>query len=211
MNKQFFIDFDGTVTTKDTVAAMVASFAGEGWQKLNQKWENKEISTEECARRTLELFDTDMAELGKLLNTIVIDDYFLEFLKLCENLEYKVYILSDGYDFNIKSILGRYKIHIPYYCNKLLYSDHFDIECSYPNESCGKCGTCKTNLMRQLQESGCQSVYIGDGYSDTCPAGHADIVFAKSSLLKFCQQNGIKAIAFENFSDIIRRIENESQ
>jgi 2-hydroxy-3-keto-5-methylthiopentenyl-1-phosphate phosphatase len=62
--------------------------------------------------------------------------------------------------------------------------------------------------MKELQKTGCQSVYIGDGYSDTCPAQQADIVFAKSSLLKFCRKHGISAIAFENFSDIIKQIED---
>lgn len=209
MHKQFFIDFDGTVTTKDTVAAMVESFAREGWQELNEKWEKKEMSTEECARRTLKLFDTDPAELEKLLDTISIDKYFPDFLTFCQNKGYQVYILSDGYDFNIKHILNRYKINIPYYCNKLIYSGHFDIECINTNENCDSCGTCKTNLMQQLHIPGCQSVYIGDGYSDTCPAEHADVVFAKSSLLKFSREHGINAIAFGNFDDIIKHLKNK--
>ena len=211
MRKQFFIDFDGTVTTRDTVAAMVESFAGEGWQELNQKWENKEISTEECARRTLELFNTDLGELEKLLDTIDIDRYFPDFLSFCESQGYQVYILSDGYDFNIKHVLSRYNIDLPYYCNKLLYTDRFDIKCGNTNPDCDSCGTCKTNLMQQLKMPGYQSVYIGDGYSDTCPAEHADIVFAKSSLLRYCREHGISAIAFDNFSDIIKYLQSEDR
>ncbi|HEX3011887.1 MAG TPA: MtnX-like HAD-IB family phosphatase [Syntrophomonadaceae bacterium] len=209
MNKQFFIDFDGTITTRDTVLTMVENFGGQGWQELNRKWENKELSTEECARETLKLFRTDLNELQKMLDTIVIDEYFPEFLDLCQSRGFKVYILSDGYDFNIRNILNRYNISLPFYSNKLLYTDHFDIECIYINENCSDCGTCKTGLMQQLQETGSEAVYIGDGYSDTCPAQHADQVFAKSSLLKFCRQNGIKAVPFDNFKDIIRQIESE--
>lgn len=210
MQRQFFVDFDGTVTTEDTVVAMVQRFAREGWQEINRKWEKKELSTEECARSILKLMDADVAELRRLMDSIALDPYFPAFLALCQQQGDQVYILSDGYDFNIKNILSRYNIDVPFYCNKLIYTDHFDIECLYNNPDCGSCGTCKTALMRQLTQKGCQTIYIGDGYSDICPAQNADMVWAKNSLLDYCRQQGIKAVAFDNFADIIKWLQKNS-
>ncbi|MEA1962598.1 MAG: MtnX-like HAD-IB family phosphatase, partial [Bacillota bacterium] len=186
-----------------TCSAMVETFARDGWQEINRLWEQKELSTEECANKTFELFDAVPDDIKKLMKSIEIDDYFIAFLKLCKRQEDKVYILSDGYDLNIQTILKKYNIDVPYFCNRLIYTDKFMIQCPHINQSCGKCGTCKTTLMKQLKEPGSQTIYIGDGYSDTCPATHADIVYAKGSLYAFCMENGIDAIPYQSFKDII--------
>jgi 2-hydroxy-3-keto-5-methylthiopentenyl-1-phosphate phosphatase len=203
MAKVFFVDFDGTITTTDTCWAMVQAYAREGWEELDQMWANKEISTEECARRTFALFDTTPGEIQKLLESMEIDPHFIDFLNWCRDKDYPVYILSDGYDFNIQTILNKYQIDIPYYANKMVYHDGFHIECPYVSPSCGDCGTCKTELMQKLRPENSQAIYIGDGYSDTCPAAHADIVFAKGTLYKYCQDNHIPARAYQNFADIL--------
>lgn len=206
MSKIFFIDFDGTITKQDTCYGMVKTFAGEGWQELNRQWENKELSTQECARRTFELFTATPEIIAQFLNHIEIDDYFQEFVELCQKRGYKIYILSDGYDFNIKHILGRYGLDLPFYANQLLYAGGFSIKSPYVNPDCGQCGTCKTTLMEQLREPGCQTVYIGDGYSDTCSAMQADVVFAKGTLLKFCRAKERAVFPFTDFSDIMARL-----
>jgi 2-hydroxy-3-keto-5-methylthiopentenyl-1-phosphate phosphatase len=206
MRKVFFVDFDGTITRQDTCKAMVQAFARDGWQELNQLWERKELSTEECANRTFELFRATPSDIAKLMDSMEIDDYFIDFLDLCRSNDYQVYILSDGYDFNIQTILHKYHIDVPYYANRLVYTNGFKIECPYFNESCGKCGTCKTNLMSSLGGNECQTIYIGDGYSDTCPASHANVVFAKDELYNFCLDNQIHAIQYKNFNDIIRNL-----
>ncbi len=48
-------------------------------------------------------------------------------------------------------------------------------------------------------------VYIGDGYSDRCPAQFADVVFAKGSLVGFCETNNITFHRFEAFADVLAK------
>jgi len=211
MKKIFFIDFDGTITKVDTCAAMVEAFARDGWKEINQMWENKELSTQECANRTFELFDTTPADIKKFIDSMEIDDYFIDFLNLCRSKDYKIYILSDGYDFNIQTILDKYNIDVPYYANQLVYTSVFKIQCPHINESCGNCGTCKTSLMYKLREKGSQTIYIGDGYSDTCPALNADLVFAKGTLYKFCTEKGLNVIQYDNFNDIILSLSSDDR
>lgn len=206
MRKVFFVDFDGTITRQDTCTAMVQAFAREGWQELNQLWEKKALSTEECANRTFELFSATPRDVAKLMDSMEIDDYFMDFLKLCRNNDDQVYILSDGFDFNIQTILHRYHIDVHYYANRLIYTNGFKIECPHFNEICGQCGTCKTSLMSRLGGNEYQTIYIGDGYSDTCPASHADVVYAKDTLYQFCLENQINAVHYKTFNDIIQSL-----
>lgn len=63
--------------------------------------------------------------------------------------------------------------------------------------------------MLKLKEKDSQAVYIGDGYSDVCPATKADVVFAKDTLYEICREKGIQAIAYRNFKDIIIRMKEE--
>ncbi|BAF59107.1 MAG: MtnX-like HAD-IB family phosphatase [Pelotomaculum sp.] len=203
MEKVFFVDFDGTVTKKDTCVAMIEAFAGGNWREINEAWERKEISTEECANMIFRLFRAGIEDIRKLLDGIEIDGHFKDFLSFCRERGYKIYILSDGYDFCIETVFKKHGIELPYYANKMVYGNGFKIECFRPNPACGICGTCKTKLIEELKGDGSQVIYIGDGYSDTCPAMKADVVFAKGVLYRHCRENGKKAIYYNNFGDII--------
>ncbi len=203
MSKVIFVDFDGTITKEDTCDAMVRVFASEGWEEIGRLWEEKKLTTAECANRLFELLNADLEDIGRLMDAMEIDEHFKAFLAMCEDKCYKVFILSDGYDFNIERILRRYDIQVPFYANKLLYDVGFRIQCPYQNADCGRCGTCKTNLISSLTETGDEVIYIGDGFSDNCAATHADLVFAKGSLYRFCQNNHVPAIKFEDFGDIL--------
>ncbi|WP_422444954.1 MtnX-like HAD-IB family phosphatase [Thermoanaerobacterium sp. DL9XJH110] len=202
----FFVDFDGTITKQDTCDAMAKAFARGDWESIDLLWKERRLSTEDCARETFKLFDADGEKLKKFLqDNIEIDDYFIPFLKLCGKKGYMVYVLSDGYDFNIDTVFKKYGItDIPYYSNRLIIDGSlFDIECTHRSVSCPQCGTCKTEIMEKLKPENGLAVYIGDGYSDICPAKKADVVFAKESLLSYCRKNSIPARSFKDFEDII--------
>ncbi len=201
------IDFDGTVTKVDTVDLMVKKFAKDGWQYYEELWEKGEMSTEECAIETLKLMEMDEKRLLDLLYTIEIDDYFMEFLEFCSTKGYEVVIVSDGYDFNIKAIMEKYRFNVKFYSNKLWFEDgKIKVDFPYKSRDCNKCGMCKLEVLKRYKSRGYYVVYIGDGYSDLCVAKHADEVFAKDVLEKYCRENGIPHIPFKNFGDIIEKI-----
>lgn len=207
LNLMFFIDFDGTISTEDFCAAMVMNFARDGWEELNRLWEEKLLSTEECARRTLELFDAGPEELEAFLKRVEIDPTFQAFVAWSESHNYPAYVLSDGYDNYIKEAFTRYGLALPFYANHLEYEEGWKIRCSYLDDECQKCGVCKTGLIKDLLKPGYTSVYIGDGYSDICPAEYCDMVFAKKDLARLCEEKEIPYYAYENFSDVRRIIE----
>lgn len=51
-------------------------------------------------------------------------------------------------------------------------------------------------------------VYVGEGYSDRCPAQFADFVFAKDELQKFCQEKNISYFLYNSFDDVVERVKD---
>jgi 2,3-diketo-5-methylthio-1-phosphopentane phosphatase len=205
MGKVFMLDFDGTITKKDTVATMVKEFCDDGWQELNRSWEQGLISTEDCANQTFALFNATLEDIYQLLDTIELDDYFIKFVQLCRKKDYPIYILSDGYEQFIKYILKRHGLEdMKIYANKLNINEDniFSIQCTYNDPQCKKCGTCKKKLLHQLSANK-TIVYVGDGYTDMCVCQDANILFAKDSLLEYCHQHHIPARPYTSFKQII--------
>lgn len=206
MKRIFFIDFDGTITQVDTCDAMAARYCRPGYLEINRRWADGEIGTVECARQLLRLMEVSKEELIEFLISIPIDPWFKDFVKLADRCGDEIYIVSDGFDLNITTILAYHGIPpLKYFANQLLSGpDGFDIAAPHSDPDCTRCGTCKTSLIRQLKTPESLTVYIGDGISDFCPAAQADVVFAKNKLAGYCQANGINALPFRDFSDIIR-------
>ena len=51
-------------------------------------------------------------------------------------------------------------------------------------------------------------VFVGEGYSDRCPAEYADIVFAKDALQTYCQERNISYFLYTSFADVVSRLTN---
>jgi 2-hydroxy-3-keto-5-methylthiopentenyl-1-phosphate phosphatase len=50
-------------------------------------------------------------------------------------------------------------------------------------------------------------VYIGDGYSDRCPALACDRVFARDFLSRFLTDEGVPFESFETLHDVVAALE----
>jgi 2,3-diketo-5-methylthio-1-phosphopentane phosphatase len=205
MMRQFFIDFDGTVTDVDTCYTMVKTFARGNWQELNDLWERRELDTEEVARRTFALFEGDREALDAMLDTVRMDPWFAPFAAETAKRGDRLTILSDGYDYLIQSILRREGLAtIPFYANSLRVDGRsFSMRSGRPNPDCRLCGTCKKGLLQELRGVADEVVYIGDGASDQGAGVTADVLFAKDSLARYCDREGIAYHPFQSFADIL--------
>ncbi|MDI6604066.1 MAG: MtnX-like HAD-IB family phosphatase [Thermoanaerobacteraceae bacterium] len=206
MHTVILVDFDGTITKEDTCIAMANNFAKKGWKMIEEEWRSGKLTTEQCSLKLFEFMDVDQEKLEKLLYSIEIDESFIDFLDFCKIKKYHVIITSDGFDFNIKTILSRYNINLEFYSNKLEFTDGIINAEFYTSKECEKCGMCKLNVLKKFKDNNTRIIYIGDGYSDICVAKYADVVFAKNVLLSYCIENNISHIPFNNFSDIIKKL-----
>ena len=117
-------------------------------------------------------------------------------------------------DFYITEILAANNLKVPFFANRAEITPgsipetcSLRVDFPYADEECTRCACCKRNLMLTQSADEDVIVLIGEGYSDTCPARFADIVFAKKELQKFCQARNISYLPYVDFSDVVRRLE----
>ena len=200
-----YCDFDGTITKEDSVNEFLKNFTGENWLKSEKLWIDGKISSRENAIIQVGLLkNISQKQLDDYINSIEIDDYFLDFVDFVKSKNIKLTILSDGFDMFIKRTLKRYNLNIPFYANKFTFKNgNFNIEFPYYNENCDKkAGMCKCDKVKE--KSFC---YIGDGTSDLCIAQKADFLFASKNLHKFCKENNIKHVPFTSFCNIMETLD----
>lgn len=212
-NFKIFVDFDGTITRTDVGEALFLVFGdAEESKRIIERWINKEISSIESWQllcKTVKNFDE--AKFEEFLTTIEIDPSFHDMIKYCNDNDYEIFILSDGLDYYINKLMNREGLsHVKVFSNHLEFDNEMSLIPSFPytDEECKRCANCKRNHILDNSDDDDFTVYIGDGYSDTCAAQYADFIFAKSSLLKFCELNRISFFPFDSFSDVIARLES---
>ena len=214
---KIFIDFDGTVAKNDVGDMLFERFGGERSIRAVREYLQGTISAvtcfkEECAS----CGDVDSAALDEFLGAQEIDESFPAFIGFCSTQNFTPCILSDGMDYYIRKILAdRGLADVPFFSNALTLqpvgSDgrvNFIPSFPYTDETCDRCASCKRNHMLSLCGDSDIIVYVGEGYSDRCPARYADLIFAKDELLKYCRQEGLPCFEYTRFADIQHRLQS---
>ena len=215
MNYTFLCDFDGTVTREDVIDRMLEVFADPSWMEIEQSWIRGDIGSRDCLDLQIRLVKAEESELFALVETIEIDESFVDFTRYCHSKAIEVVILSDGIDLFIHSILGRYGLdHLRVYANRLRkVAEGFEMTFPYFREECqSQSGLCKCKIMEKLSRPIHRNVLVGDGHSDFCLADKVDLTFAKSSLLTFCRTKRLAHKSFNDFKEVTEWLsENELQ
>jgi len=200
-------DFDGTACSVDIGNMLLDHFAGEGWREIDRAYSIEEIGSRIAYTKVASLFRGSKGQMVEFVHSqAILDPYFAEFCLFCAQQGYDLKIASDGLDFYIETVLEKYGLaDIPYYSNSVTgwHGQGISIDFPYLNDLCGKCGTCKTNILRKFSPRYRHIIYIGDSYSDVCPAKKADLVFAKHILYEKCLNNGTACISYNNFRDVM--------
>ena len=202
----YVVDFDGTLSTSDSVDALLEKFAAPEWKLVEQQWLEGQITATACMRQQIDMVAADRIAIETFFRAIQLDRHFLSFYRHV-SASAMVAIVSDGLD-HAAQVATRHANfpEIPIYSNRLHFKPD-GISISYPhfNPACeGGNGVCKCSVARDL----CAThpgpvILIGDGKSDACIANRADVVFAKGSLISFCQREGIEHIPFSDFADVL--------
>lgn len=208
---KIFIDFDGTITTRDVGEAFVQTF-GDPIEigRIVEDWIQEKITSPESWYRMFDTIKTlDFEDFLKFLEGIEIDSSFPGFVEYCRENRFEIRVLSDGFDIYIKRIFEREGLgHLEVYCNRAELNDgKLKPIFPYGDEHCRFCGNCKRNHILTNSSDDDFIVYIGDGYSDKCPVQYCDFIFAKASLLRYCEVNRITYFPFRNFDDVRKKLE----
>lgn len=210
-----FCDFDGTVADQDVGNQLFRTFAGERAVQIVQRYLDGEIHARDCLiQECAAIPSITEKELLTFIDRFQIDPHFPTFVDFCTAHEIPVAIVSDGLDVYVRRILENHGLgYLRWFANHAEFVAHngkTSLVPSFPyrDAECDNCGNCKRNHLVTLSSDEDIIVYVGDGISDRCPVRYADIVFAKSSLLVYCQKQNITYHRFEHFGDVQATLES---
>ncbi len=208
LNKfKIFVDFDGTITREDVGANIFVEFGNQqAVAAIIDDIINKTISGKDGWNKlfaTLRKVSRD--EFSAFVDKFEIDHTFHSLVETCEQNGFDITILSDGFDLYLKNILEREGLErLKFFSNHLQQKEDgsFDYSFPYTDEECERCANCKRNHLIEESSDDDFTVFIGNGVSDQCPAQYCDFIFAKDSLLKFCEKERISYYPYTSFNSV---------
>jgi 2,3-diketo-5-methylthio-1-phosphopentane phosphatase len=201
-------DFDGTIALDDTTDTLLERFGLPGWEQLETDWRQGRLNSHDCMAGQVALLDMSRRELDAHLTERPIDPAFGAFVEATQRSGTPLEVLSDGLDYAIRSILGRYGFDwLPITANRLEPSGARTWRLDFPNASAGcrvASGTCKCVRANASHAGRKRVLLIGDGASDFCVAQASDFVFAKGKLVAHCRARGIPHAEINGFADALK-------
>jgi 2-hydroxy-3-keto-5-methylthiopentenyl-1-phosphate phosphatase len=210
-----FLDFDGTISKRDAIDAILETFADPRWLFIEEEWKAGRIGSRACLKEQIALVRATRAELDALLDSIELDEGLNVLLQTCASHQIPTHVISDGFDYCINRILAR-KANDFVRRGLHVHASHLEPEgehgwrTDFPffHQACGHgCATCKPAVMRLLNSACATTIFVGDGLSDRYAAASADLVFAKNSLAAYCREQQIPYVAYNNLGDVAAHLE----
>lgn len=208
-----YCDFDGTVTSTDCVDFLLNRLADPEWRVLEAMWENNQITSRDCMKAQIPLIRGGWNAIQNCLEEVNVTPGFVPFSQWCRNQQIPIFLVSEGLDRVIHSILDRIDVKVDgIFSNRLETDEDRPLALSFPcppkDKSCGL-GLCKCQILEQtlnlITPPGSENTFrivIGDGASDYCWSAEADLLFAKKKLKTYCEQEQIPFVPFQDFNDI---------
>lgn len=200
-------DFDGTVSTKDTVNRLIREhLTSPDWRYHVKRYLRGEVGSREVYQALAPLMKMTHEDLSRFVSEHAsLDPHFSFFLRWARNLDIDVKIVSDGFDATINTLFMGHGIEpLDIFANKLIIHDDgtVAIESPHANSECPTCGTCKQSLIKAFRRTHDTIILIGDGESDRHAAEAADFVVAMKDLFLYCASRGIPCLRAESFHEI---------
>ena len=206
-----FLDFDGTISRRDAVDAILETYADPRWLTFEAEWCAGRIGSRDCLRAQMSLVRASRKQIDALLDEIGIDEDLVSLLEMCAMRDIPAHIISDGFDYCIRRILSGADKRIAAFlrggrvCAAHLESRGHLWRTEFPffHQTCGHgCATCKPAVMRLLNKTNAPAIFVGDGLSDRYAVESADLVFAKDALAEYCSANSIEHTRYQNLGEV---------
>ena len=202
----FLIDFDITISKKDSTDALLETHNPEYRKKLREQYKNGYVTMREFVISGLQSLNITKEEYIKTLQDKVdIDESFIDFIKSGADFR----IVSAGTKLNIQGTLWKYGIKlnddkiisndISFDGNRIKITNPFlDKEMYY--------GVDKKEAVENFQRQGYKVIFVGDGPSDYRAVEVADFSFIRKNTraVNFCLEKKIDFLEFDNFNEILK-------
>jgi len=202
-----FSDFDGTITTPDTLEFLTGRFgAGPAlYRQTGRLLRAGALTLRDGIARDIGSLTVPFAEAASALRAEVrIDPAFPPFARWCAARAVPVTILSAGFVEIVELLLPpSLRGDAAILANRLIPETWRAVFRDDSPE-----GHDKAAAVRAARAAGRRAVFVGDGLSDHGPAREADVVFARRgrSLLDWCREQGIACEPFAGFAEVQRGV-----
>jgi len=206
------VDFDGTITARDTLQVIVEEFGARGvWDELEPRLQAGEITIEEAMRQQFAAVTATTDEaLAAVRREAPIRPGFERFVSWADRAGHRLTILSAGFRTVIDAVFADAGITgLEIRSNDIAFSrEGARLVWADRGEICEHCGRrCKRHDLALRHAPDQHVVYVGDGISDRCASAQADTVFARASLAEHLEREGRQHIPFEDFHDVVSYLE----
>jgi 2-hydroxy-3-keto-5-methylthiopentenyl-1-phosphate phosphatase len=188
------LDWDGTVTERDTVELVIERFGDIATYRRSGALMGRSLSHDAALAHS---FSTVRAPLDEVV-AWVVDAVSVRagFRELVER--YQPLVVSSGLRELIDPVLVREGVDVEVLANRVdARPDGWQI--LFRERS--RCASCGEACKRSVLPAG-DVAYVGDGYSDRCAALAADRVFATGGLATYLDQRSIPYQPFDDLRDV---------
>lgn len=195
------LDWDGTVTVVDTLWLVLEEFGDYGvFRRAGERLIRGEIGYRELMETEFSTVkDATPAEVNTwLADHARIRPGFHELVRRHDPL-----VLSSGFEELIRPLLVREGVEVELVANRIdPRPDGWRVIWNR-EQPCEVCGDwCKRGGLPAGR-----FVYVGDGYSDRCPALSAERIFARAGLAEYLEAEGVPYEPFEDLHDVLRALD----
>ena len=187
------VDFDGTIALTDVGDAIMAAHVPGDWRAEDAAWEAGLLGSRHLMEDEVALMPPDPEALFATADAQPLDPGFTRLVHRARVLDVQIEVVSDGFGFFIAPALERLGVpDVHVVTARFRFGPEGRPTISWPNgdPACFVCGTCKRDRVLAHRAAGRRVVFVGDGASDRYAAAYSDVVFAKRSLVRICQENG---------------------
>jgi len=199
-------DFDDTAAAQNVAELLLNRFGDPDWKDVRQSFRDGHIDLKEYQEITFRNIQADRATMQSYVKENAnLRPYFRELWGYCQANDIPMAVVSQGLDFYIEALLEREGVgRVPVYAVNTDFKDgtiSYHYNHPYPGKESE--GNSKGFVVESFQNLGCHVFFAGDGRSDLEAARVADVIFAHSTLAKFCDDEGITYEPFEDFGGML--------
>jgi 2-hydroxy-3-keto-5-methylthiopentenyl-1-phosphate phosphatase len=198
------VDFDGTITERDTQDGLLERYAPEAYVEAERGLSEGRLTLRECMEQEFAPVRGDHdAIVAETVEAARVRDGFPEFVGAMESAGNRLVIVSGGFESVIRPVLERAgAAHLPVIAHEFQITPEGTTLDFRADADCDVCGEeCKRGVVEGMRE-GLPVAYIGDGYSDRCAAIAADRRFARRFLAQDLDELGLDYTPFDDFHTV---------
>jgi len=203
-----FVDFDGTITDRDTFDVLVNRFGSEA------AWLGSQLSLDDGSKTLREVLQIQasfvrgsFAAIAALLEReVTVDPEFAPFVAACRKRGVALTVVSSGIEPIIRGRLAALGLaDVPVVANGI---DPLPDGWVIQFRDGARNGTDKAAIVREAAVRGMRTIFIGDGVSDYDAALIADVRFAKQGLAleRYLLACGIAFESFSSFAEVAAKL-----